>query len=402
MNGSGSSEIRLESRHRPSGENSRFMGDGLPFDEYVRRTTAMLRRVHSGLGTAELEKAVAGNAPFGLHPAADAHRGKNRPYRRGVLLTHGLTDSPYFMRYLAGFFQENGFRVMAILLPGHGTQPGDLLDVAWREWVKAVAYGTDRLAEEVDDVYLAGYSTGGALSIYQSLHDDRVRGLFLFSPALEITPRAAWANLHRLYSWLMPPAKWVGIRPDKSLYKYESLSKNAVAQMHALTKKLNSLLRKHEVSIPVFAAASQDDATANTPATLEFMAHAHHPSSRLVLYSTDMEKFPSGIPAEKLELVNSVVPEQKILSSSHTSIVLPPDDPHYGASGDYSNSIHYYPGDMGKYDACNHNHGEVLQGEITEANLKAGILRRLMYNPNFAALKVSMKRFIDSLPVATS
>jgi hypothetical protein len=40
----------------------------------------------------------------------------------------------------------------------------------------------------------------------------------------------------------------------------------------------------------------------------------------------------------------------------------------------------------------------VLQGEITKANLEAGILRRLMYNPNFAALKVSMKRFIDSLP----
>ena len=38
-----------------------------------------------------------------------------------------------------------------------------------------------------------------------------------------------------------------------------------------------------------------------------------------------------------------------------------------------------------------------LQGEITEENLKAGILRRLMYNPNFAALKVSMRQFIDKL-----
>jgi len=25
-------------------------------------------------------------------------------------------------------------------------------------------------------------------------------------------------------------------------------------------------------------------------------------------------------------------------------------------------------------------------------------LRRLMYNPNFAALQISMKRFIDNLP----
>jgi len=360
----------------------------------------MLRRVHARRGTADLEKAVVGNAPFELHPAGEEHRGKSKPYRRGVLLVHGLTDSPYFMRYLAEFFRENGFRVMAVLLPGHGTQPGDLLGVTWHEWDKAVAYGADRLALEVDEVYLAGFSAGGALSVYQSLRDERVRGLFLFSPAFRITPRAAWANLHRLYSWLMPSAKWVGIRPDNSLYKYESLPKNAVAQMHALTQKLNSLLQKREINIPVFVAASQDDTTANTPATLDFMAHAHHPSSRLVLYTTDTGKFPPDIAAEKLELVNSVVPEQKILSSAHTSIVLPPDDPHYGAAGDYSNSIHYYPGDMEKYDACINNHGEVLLGEITEANLKAGTLRRLMYNPNFAALKVSMKRFIDSLPTA--
>lgn len=398
MNGSNGGEVRLEARHRPSGENSRFIGEGLSFGEYAQRTMAMLRRVHAGLGTAELEKAVAGNAPFELHPAGDACKGSNKPYRRGVLLTHGLTDSPYFMRYLAEFFRENGFRVMAVLLPGHGTQPGDLLGVTWHEWSKAVAYGTDRLAEEVDEVYLGGFSAGGTLSICQSLSDDRVRGLFLFSPALEITPRAAWANLHRLYSWLVPSAKWVGIRPDKSLYKYESLPKNAVAQMHALTKNFNSLLQKHEAGIPVFAAASRDDTTANTPATLAFMAHARHPSSRLVLYTTDTKNPPLGIPAEKLELVNSALPEQKILSSAHTAIVLPPDDPYYGAAGVYSNAVHYYPGDMEKYDACHIGNGEVLLGEITEANLKTGTLRRLMYNPNFAALKVSMKRFIDNLP----
>ena len=387
----------LEVRHQPSGLNNEFKGSGLTFADYVAHTRDMLRKARSRSGTADLEKKVDGNAPFDLHPTGDAYAGKNKPYRRGVLLTHGLTDSPYFMRYLAEFFQANGFRVMAILLPGHGTQPGDLLDATWREWAKAVAYGTDRLAEEADEVYLAGFSAGGALSIYQSLHDDRVCGLFLFSPALEITPRAAWANLHRLYSWLIPSAKWVCISPDKDIYKYESFPKHAAAQMYALTKELNRLLQKHETGIPVFAAASQDDTTANTPATLGFMAHARHSSSRLLLYTTDTGKPPPGIPAEKLELVNSVVPEQKILSSAHTSIVLPPDDPHYGAARDYSNCTHYYPDDMERYDACNNRHGEILQGEITEANLKAGTLRRLMYNPNFAALKVSMKRFIDSL-----
>ena len=391
MNG----EAKLEARHRPSGENTRFTGDGLPFDEYVRRTTDILRRVHAG--AVEAEKIVAGNVPFELRPAGDECRGGHKPYRRGVLLIHGLTDSPYFMRPLAEFFAQNGFRVMAILLPGHGTRPGDLLDMRWQEWAKAVAYGVDRLAEEVDEIHLAGFSAGGTLSVYQSLRDSRVRGLFLYSPALEISPRARWANLHKFYSWLLPEAAWVGIRPDRSLYKYESLPKNAAAQMHALIRELNALLSKHEAAIPVFAAASRDDTTAHTPATLEFIAHAPHPSNRLVLYTTDTGSIPPGIPAEKVELVNSALPEQGILSSAHTAIVLPPDDPHYGAAGDYCNAIHYYPGDMEKYEACNNGHEGVMLGEVTETNLRAGILRRLMYNPNFAALKVSMKRFIDAL-----
>ena len=318
-----------------------------------------------------------------------------------MLLIHGLTGSPYFMRHLADFFRENGFRVMTVLLPGHGTQPGDLLEVTWQEWARTVAYGADMLAAEVDEVYLAGYSIGATLSVRQSLLDSRVRGLFLFSPALRITRRAALANLHKLYSWLIPSAKWVDIKPDLDIYKYESFTKNAAAQTHALTKELSGKLRGqrgHGLDLPVFTVASADDMTVKTSAILEFMARARHPSNKLVLYTTEPEKFPPGIPAESLELVNSVFPGQKILSSAHTAIVIPPEDTHYGATGEYSNCVHYYPDDMEKYAACLRNPAADLQGEITDKNLAAGILRRLMYNPNFAALKDALRRFIDGLP----
>ncbi len=122
-----------------------------------------------------------------------------------------------------------------------------------------------------------------------------------------------------------------------------------------------------------------------------------HPNSKLVLYTTDEGKHIHGFPEEKLELVNSVVPGQRILSSAHTAIVLPPDDLHYGAKGDYSNCIHYYPAEMEKYDACNNTPETVFQGEIIGGNLAAGTLRRLMYNPHFAALKISIRDFINKL-----
>ena len=399
----------LEARHQPSSFNTQFDGAQLPFAEYLSRTRDMLAKAHANKPETEQMKRINGNAPFQLWPSGSYSQGLKKPFCRGVLLTHGLTDSPYFMRYLATFFQENGFRVMAILLPGHGTQPGDLLEVNWQEWAKAVAYGTDQLATEVDEVYLAGYSAGSALSINQSLHDHRVRGLFLFSPALKISPRAARAHWHKFYSWLYPAAKWVSLKTDKDVYKYESFPKNAAAQMHKLTQVVNDQLQNHPLDIPVFAAASQDDSTALCAATIAFMAQTRHPASKLVLYTTDTETVPPDLaankfPVNKLDRVNSVVPAQKILSSAHTAVVLPPEDPHYGmgetagTTGDYSNCVHYYPAEMEKYNLCTERSTEVLQGEITAKNLQVGTLRRLMYNPNFTALKTSLKQFIDGLP----
>ncbi len=370
----------------------------MTFAEYVARSREMIAKARVETAGDNLEKIVEGNAPFELRPAAGYLPGQTRTYMRGVLLTHGLTDSPYFLHSLAAFFQECGFRVMVMLLPGNGTQPGDLLDVNWHEWLKAVIYGTDRLAEEADDIYLAGFSAGGALSICHGLRDSRVKGLFLFAPALRISPLAKWANMHKPYSWMIPAAKWINIKPDLDIYKYESFPKNAAAQMYALTQEASKQYLRHQRDIPVFTVASVDDATIDPSAIIDFMLRMPHPSNKLVLYTTDVEKHAKDFPQDKLEVVNSYLPEQRILSSAHTAILLPPDDPHYGEKGRYSNCAHYYPDDMEKYTVCINHPGEVLQGEITETNLKAGTMRRLMYNPNFAALKTSMKKFMDGLP----
>jgi len=398
----------LDHRHYPSGYNLSVEVGRSNFADYVERSRDMLHRFHSKAAPINLEQIVDGNAPFELKPTTCSGT-SDKPYLRGVLLIHGLTDSPYFMRSLGAFFQENGFRVMAILLPGHGTQPGDLLDVSWRDWAGTVASGIEMLFREAEEIYMAGFSTGGTLSVYQSLLDKRVRGLFLYSPAFRISSRAALARFHKIYSWMVPSGKWLELKPDHDIYKYESFPKNAAAQMYTLTRKVNDLLQQNNIDIPVFAAASADDTTVSASATLEFISLTRNPASKMVLYTTDIEQSSSIIPegrgvvddligAGKLELVNSMFPEQRILGFSHTSIVLPPDDQHYGVLGDYSNCVHYFPDDIDKYAACNNNSRQVLQGELTEKNLKAGIIRRLMYNPDFSGLRVSMRKFIDLLP----
>lgn len=377
--------IPLQTRHRPSGLNIRFAGKGLSFDGYIQQTEAMLRRVHAS--KPDMEKIVSGNAPFALQPSGDFQKGVGKPYRRGVLLTHGLSDSPYHMRHLAAFFQCNGFRVMAVLLPGHGTQPGDLLDIRWQDWAETVAYGVQCLAEEVDEVYLAGFSAGAALSLYQAGRDKRVRGLFMYSPAFEIPGRARWVCLSRFYSWLLPRRAWLAVMPDRDIYKYESFCMNAVTQMWRLTQALP----QGELNIPVFAVASADDATVVSVAVLNFMKKVKHTERKMLWYATvDPQQ-------ADVEWVKSALPEKRILSSAHTAVVMSPDDAHYGESGDYANCLHYFVQDDEHYSACQSSRAAWL-GEVTPQNLKYGLLRRLMYNPHYAAMEAAMRNFIERLP----
>jgi esterase/lipase len=378
-------KIQMGLRHQSSGQHVHAPDASLSFAEYVAQTRALLDQARAGVN--DVERVVAGNAPFELYPSGDFERGQGKLYKRGVLLTHGLSDSPYLMRHLASFFQRNGFRVMAVLLPGHGTQPGDLLDVNWKEWAKTVAYGVDRLSEEVEEVYLAGFSAGAALSLHHAALDTRVRGLFMFSPALEITSRARWASLHKLYSWMSPRTAWVSVMPDRDIYKYESFCKNAAAQMYALTKALP----KDDIHIPVFIAASADDATVHSSATLRFIQRAQHPASTLVWYSTKQ------ITQSKVEWVDSAISELRILSSAHTAIVMPPEDEHYGAEGEYKNCLHYHGSEEDRYVMCLKAKQDVCLGEVSEHNLQQGLLRRLTFNPHFAAMEASMQRFIKEI-----
>lgn len=378
-------KIQMGLRHQSSGQHVHSPDTSLSFFEYVAQTRAILEQAHAGMN--EVERVVEGNAPFESLPSGDFERGQDKPYKRGVLLTHGLSDSPYHMHHLAAFFQRNGFRVMAVLLPGHGTQPGDLLDVSWKDWAKTVAYGVDRLSEEVEEIYLAGFSAGAALSLHHAALDKRVRGLFLFSPALEITSRAKWARLHKLYSWMNPRAAWVSVMPDQDIYKYESFCKNAAAQMYALTKALP----QNDIPIPVFIAASADDATVHSSATLRFIQRAQHPASALVWYSTKQ------MTQRKVEWVDSAIPERKILSSAHTAVVMPPEDEHYGAEGEYKNCLHYHGSEEERYVMCLKAKQDVSLGEVNERNLQHGLLRRLTFNPHFDKMETSMQRFLKEI-----
>jgi hypothetical protein len=143
--------------------------------------------------------------------------------------------------------------------------------------------------------------------------------------------------------------------------------------------------------VPVFIAASADDATVRAEVTWRFMQQLQAAPKRLIWYATDEVRSPG------VEWVQSAFPERRILSSAHTAIVMSSDDVHYGEAGDYVNCLHYFDESGDHLAACMSLHS-AWQGEVMPQYLKYGVLRRLMYNPHYVEMEMAMQRFIGELP----
>ena len=60
----------------------------------------------------------------------------------GILLLHGMSDSPYSLRHLGQSLHASGATVIGLRIPGHGTAPSGLVEVKWQDMAAAVRPGT--------------------------------------------------------------------------------------------------------------------------------------------------------------------------------------------------------------------------------------------------------------------
>ena len=174
-----------------------------------------------------------------------------------ILLLHGLSDSPYHMRAVGKVFKDEGFYVLGLRLPGHGTLPSGLQKVTWKEWVKATKWGAKQLHQIAEErggapLNMGGFSTGGALVLNYTLNaisDETLfkpQKLFLFSPAIGVSEMARVSTWHKLLSWMgyFKKFSWVDILPEYDPAKYNSFTKNAARQIFLLTQENKDLVEK--------------------------------------------------------------------------------------------------------------------------------------------------------------
>ncbi len=381
-------------RLQPSGLNTTFaVTEDTPFATYLQETREMMIKARVDIHDDNREVVLQANMPFELRPdEGNFPRGKDGKYGQGILLIHGLSDSPYLLQPLARHLQKQGFFVRAILLPGHGTVPGDLLNIRYQEWIRAVQYGIRGMKGEVTDLFLGGFSTGAALSVLESLKNKEIKGLILISPALAVKDsKVALAGM------LSGFKDWAGdIEDDEDYVKYETFALNAAYQIYLLTQEIDALLDQGRcIEAPVFAALSREDITID-PERAMFVLEKYAPSPRnvLVVYAKNPQKTVE-LSRSKIYNENSFLADKKVLDFSHVALPMPCDDRHYGNQGGYKSCLHYR-NDQEKRRVCLMD-DSIWRGEISGNNLQAFTVRRLTCNPKYDGMIEKLDQFLRTV-----
>jgi len=200
--------------------------------------------------------------------------------KAGILLLHGMSDSPYSLRNIGLSLHEAGATVIGLRVPGHGTAPSGLVEMQWQDMTAAVRLAMNHLHEQVGNqpLYIIGYSNGSALAVYYglaSLNDEQLPktdGLILVSPAIGVTKLAVFAVWQGRLGHLLGLDKlaWNSIGLEYDPFKYNSFAVNAGDQVYRLTSEIQKLLTKNKNTgrllqlPPILAFQSVVDATVST------------------------------------------------------------------------------------------------------------------------------------------
>jgi carboxylesterase len=101
-----------------------------------------------------------------------------------ALLIHGLSGTPYEMRYLGERLAAAGIRVNAVRLAGHAGTPEQLGAVSHLNWYESAVAGLEELRAYDDPVVVIGLSLGAVLAARLAIDQrEAVAGLVMLAPA---------------------------------------------------------------------------------------------------------------------------------------------------------------------------------------------------------------------------
>lgn len=366
--------------YHPSGAYSVIENHFASFPEYVDHCKKIVESARLDLDTPKRERIIKTNCPFEMNCDSDS--------RKGVLLLHGLYDSPSIMQSVASHFAQKNFKVRTLLLPGHGTVPGDLLDIKFQDWLACAEFAKNTLKNEVDELYLAGFSTGGLIATYLSLtQPEKIRGLFLWAPAFMLSHALSYmAQYHKNLSWLLPHPQWLCMMEELDYAKYRSFSVNSLCQVYDLAKEVKVLLQKQTLNVPSFWVLTRHDEVLNSNALVKIFMQQTTADSEMIYYAPNETAFVD----KRIEWRTSRRPERNIIDISHVALPVAPSHFHYGAEGDFQKIL--------IDELAKTNKKPLVYGSLKNLKLASrSSLVRLTYNPDFDYMMKKVDQFLQKI-----
>jgi alpha-beta hydrolase superfamily lysophospholipase len=360
----------------------------------------------------------------------------------GVLLLHGMSDSPYSLHALAEELRDQGYWVVGMRMPGHGTAPSGLKYVKPEDMIAATRIGMARLYSVVGDnpIHVVGYSTGASLALGYALDaadglvSPQASSLVLISPAIRIHSVAALASFKRGASSVpgLGGFAWLSVMPEFDPYKYNSFATNAADVVHQMTRSVDNRIAARVDTDPplppILAIKSSVDATVTVEAIVDNLLSLLRPNRHeLVLFDvnrfaarssllvddpgpltnrlmadeslsfgitliTNRDSNTRDVVARYKAPLSANVTEQElhglawpsdVFSLSHIALPFPPDDPLYGGNPPVEDqSLHL--GDI------------PMRGERGLNKIPGEWLLRMRYNPFYDVLETRVLEWLQN------
>ncbi len=300
------------------------------FETYIRDVSQELRTHRlpfvASMADEELDKVV----PFKLPPDQGCMKGAPRGI---AVLIHGLSDTAFAVRDLAATLAKQCFEARALLLPGHGTRPADLMVVDHHDWLSHVEVALKQARAESPFVVVAGFSLGAALALTSAAKSpgnvDAVIGL---APAYRIRSNF----LARQARWIATFRPWLDLGPREDFARYGAMPTRGIASTMAVLGTMEARIRQRgPIQTPWLVVQSEDDEVVDVAWNRQFFdANALNARSLLINYFSNP---PQTTASDRTVWLSASDTTLRVVGISHLAVHISPENPHYGESGTYRN-----------------------------------------------------------------
>lgn len=174
---------------------------------------------------------------------------------KGVLLIHGYTGTPAELRPLGDYLHREGYTVLGVRLPGHGTTVQDLNETQWPAWYDAARVGCERLLKCTDEVMVAGLSMGGLLAMKVAAELPVKKAAFLAAPIYVQDKRVPFLPLLKYFIRYVKKSKRSYFSVDKYNMSYDVMPVKPLTSLFSLVKECKERLLP-KITIPCLVVQS--------------------------------------------------------------------------------------------------------------------------------------------------